>query len=155
MSSAAERNPACVDLEKRKRDLLCKGEKLRHLYYSGKDLFERKKTESGCSCTVCDDDSGLGSDSDDDATSKKVLEPGIMLYAPAVILDAEAKPIFITKNLCMSKLKNILALSKHHYDGLSCPGYYIGKEHSFFPLHGEDVSLWSFNFLHLGRRKIW
>ncbi|XP_034255173.1 uncharacterized protein LOC117653540 [Thrips palmi] len=53
---------------------------------------------------------------------------------------------------------NVLSLTSHldhFYPGVNSPFLYFGGPHSFFPVHVEDLSLFSINFLHHGHPKLW
>ncbi|XP_026271626.1 uncharacterized protein LOC113201878 [Frankliniella occidentalis] len=46
-------------------------------------------------------------------------------------------------------------LLKEHYSGVTRPMLYFGTTHTFAPVHVEDGSLFSINFLHYGQPKLW
>ncbi|XP_026285398.2 lysine-specific demethylase 5D-like [Frankliniella occidentalis] len=71
--------------------------------------------------------------------------------------ESSKKHVYMTENFSMMMLcyKNILSMLDGVYDGISSPALYVGGSHSFFPLHVEDMSLWSFNFLLHGAPKFW
>jgi len=64
--------------------------------------------------------------------------------------------LYITKNFALSHLchVNMLTDLNTYYAGVSFPFIYIGGRHSFFPIHIEDMSLWSINFHHKGDPKL-
>jgi len=78
------------------------------------------------------------------------------LYSSGIYESFE-KHIKLTENFSMSQLcyKNMLSMLDSSYDGVSFPGLYLGTKHTIFPLHVEDLSLWSFNFLLFGFPKFW
>jgi len=142
-----------TDVNQKMKKLLQQGAALMKDYKS-KDVnqlirkSQKKRGQSAeCNCTFCLDDF-LDSDSPLKCSAK-------ILYASGVTLGRTEKPIHITKNFSLSKLKNMLLMLDHYYPGLSSPYFYLGKCHSFFPLHVEDASLWSINFIHFGLPKIW
>ena len=51
--------------------------------------------------------------------------------------------------------KNMLADLGGVYAGVTYPFLYLGGIHSVFPLHVEDLSGWSFNFLLHVLTKFW
>jgi len=67
------------------------------------------------------------------------------------------KFLYITPNFAMSHLchLNMLTDLDSYYPGVSFPFVYVGGLHSFFPLHIEDMSLPSFNYMHMGHPKLW
>jgi len=64
--------------------------------------------------------------------------------------------LYITNNFALSHLchLNMLTDLENYYAGVSYPYVYVGGHHSFFPMHVEDMSLWSINFLHKGDPKM-
>lgn len=63
--------------------------------------------------------------------------------------------LYTTKNFALSHLchLNMLTDLNSYYAGVSFPYAYIGGHHSFFPIHIEDMSLWSINYHHKGDPK--
>jgi len=64
--------------------------------------------------------------------------------------------LYITRNFALSHLchLNMLTDLNAYYAGVPFPFIYIGGRHSFFPIHIEDMSLWSINFHHRGDPKL-
>ncbi|KAJ1521127.1 hypothetical protein ONE63_002827 [Megalurothrips usitatus] len=63
----------------------------------------------------------------------------------------------ISSNFSLSYLNelSLTSLLDKFYPGINSPFLYIGNIHSFFPIHIEDLSLFSINFLHHGYGKLW
>lgn len=78
------------------------------------------------------------------------------LYCPG-IEETPGGFLYLTQNFAMSHLcfRNMLSDLQSLYAGVSYPALYVGGIHSTFPLHIEDLSCWSFNFLLDGCPKFW
>lgn len=79
-----------------------------------------------------------------------------LLYS-AGIEESQTNYLHLTNNFAMAHLcyKNMLSDLDSVFDGVSFPALYLGGSHSVFPLHIEDLSCWSFNFLLHGFPKFW
>jgi len=137
--------------EAKKEHYLKEGEKLRRLYEhdllpSTKPSSEdsEKESEKTCQCLDCMPTPRLKVCANQNDT---------IYYGSGVVLH-KTEPILISEGFSLSTIKNILKIGDY-YEGLSCPYFYMGSKHSFFPLHIEDGSLWSINYLHFGLPKIW
>lgn len=66
----------------------------------------------------------------------------------------ESDILNIFEDLSFQKLDTVLDLMECKVEGLNLPFMYAGgTEHTSFPWHIEDGSLWSFGFLLAGKRK--
>lgn len=83
-------------------------------------------------------------------------EPIGLLYS-AGIEESAKNYVYLTQNFAMAHLcfKNMLGELGSVFGGISLPALYFGTSHSVFPIHVEDLSLWSFNFLLKGFPKLW
>merc|ERR1719491_2335616 len=55
----------------------------------------------------------------------------------------------------MAALDSILRLLPTEIDGVTRPYLYFGSFRSMFAWHIEDRALWSLNYVHFGRPKVW
>jgi len=78
------------------------------------------------------------------------------LYSSGIDESYE-KHVKLTENFSMIHLcyKNMLSLLDSTFSGVSFPAMYLGTKHTAFPVHVEDLSLWSFNYLLFGFPKFW
>ncbi|XP_034244640.1 uncharacterized protein LOC117647170 isoform X2 [Thrips palmi] len=107
--------------------------------------FERvTHSSSSCRCNLC----ALTYD-------QPSVETGIFYCLG--IEENQDDYVLTTANFAMSQLcfSNMLSDLDSMYAGVSYPKLYLGGVHSFIPLHIEDLSLWSFNFLLHGYPKLW
>lgn len=132
--------------EEEKKNFLLEGAKLRQLYED--NLIQPNNSVSSRSKCLCLDFIP------ETSSRLTVTQPDSILYGADVVLR-NAEPIFITDGFSLSTIKNILNLTHHYYEGLSCPCFYVGTKHSFSTLHSKDASLWNINYLHFGLPKIW
>ncbi|KAK3912144.1 Lysine-specific demethylase 4D [Frankliniella fusca] len=136
----------CTTLEEKKEHYLREGAKLRKLYEDDR-LDNNKpgksdKTDQNCSCPDCIPESKISLTTHKDS----------IYYGSGVVLpDSE---LILINGFSLSTIKKILKIGPYH-EGLSCSYFYMGRKHSFFPLHVEDALLWSINYLHFGLPKIW
>ncbi|KAK3914733.1 Lysine-specific demethylase 4 [Frankliniella fusca] len=101
-------------------------------------------------CDTCSSDFILPS-------QNKCGESDTILYSPG-IEESPSQFLYLTENFAMVHLctKNMLSDLDGVYAGVSFPSVYASAGyHSVFPLHVEDMSLWSFNFLLHGFPKFW
>ncbi|KAK3913498.1 Lysine-specific demethylase 4D [Frankliniella fusca] len=79
-----------------------------------------------------------------------------LLYS-AGIEETRNNFLYLSKNFAMAHLcfKNMLADLDSVFGGVSFPALYFGGLHSVFPLHTEDLSCWSFNYVYHGCPKFW
>lgn len=128
---------ATLEAKKRTLDLSLRLEK-----------FEESGSRSGCHCDTC---AYLN-------LRIPVNEHGPIgfLYS-AGIEETCKKHLYLTKNFSMAHLchRNMLGELDCVYGGVSFPSLYLGTSHSTFPIHVEDLSLWSFNFILKGFPKLW
>jgi len=108
---------------------------------------DRRQLKEECECRGC---SHEGHCFETTTTNKGVM------YGAGIELSTKDQ-IKMSKNfglfcLCATSL---LRLLKHHYPGISLPFLYFGSTHSIFPIHIEDGSLFSINYLHYGAPKVW
>jgi len=73
------------------------------------------------------------------------------------IEESDRNLLYVTPNFALAHLchLNMLTDLDSYYPGISYPFIYVGGLHSFFPIHVEDMSLWSINYLHAGHPKLW
>lgn len=137
---------SCVSMEGKKR---CS-----EMAISNEKILVSSPAQEECLCEICD----VRYCHKAQGNSKNCGEYGScdLLYS-AGIEESQNNYIYITKNFAMAHLcfKNMLADLDGFFGGVSCPYLYLGGFHSLFPLHIEDLSLWSFNFLLHGLPKFW
>lgn len=120
-------------------------EKLK-LVQKGFDTDKRHLKEE-CDCSGCCHE-GL-------CFQSKTKSQGIMYGAGIEITHNDQ--IKLSKNFglfCLSAT-SLLRLLRHRYPGVTLPFLYYGVTHSIFPIHIEDGSLFSINYLHYGAPKVW
>ncbi|KAK3908835.1 Lysine-specific demethylase 4D [Frankliniella fusca] len=84
------------------------------------------------------------------------IEDNVSLYS-AGIEESRNNYLHLTNNFAMAYLcyKNMLSSLNSVFNGVSYPALYQGGLHSVFPMHTEDLSCWSFNFVLHGFPKFW
>lgn len=99
--------------------------------------------DSGCQCTSC------FSMRDENPDGRE----GQGLFYLANVPVLRDNPLRMTNNFCT--FIGMLSELPQYFLGVSCPAAYLGAPHALFSFHIEDMSLWSWNFLHDGEPKCW
>ncbi|KAJ1522438.1 hypothetical protein ONE63_001628 [Megalurothrips usitatus] len=117
-------------------------------------ILESSPFEDGCLCDTCDVAYCHKKQKiSEDCSEVKSCD---LLYSSG-IEESQNNYIHLSNNFSMTHLcfKNMLSDLGGMYPGVSYPFLYLGGTHSVFPLHVEDLSFWSFNFLLDGLPKFW
>lgn len=112
-----------------------------------------ESSSSHCLCDSCNTKYNLKNSTKSFSEKEEV---NVSLYS-AGIEESRNNYLHLTNNFAMAHLcfKNMLSSLNSVFNGVSFPGLYQGGSHSVFPLHTEDLSCWSFNFLLHGFPKFW
>lgn len=119
-------------------------------------MLSEKILESSSSECRCDSCNTKYSFSKTTKSTPDKQENNGLLYS-AGIEETQNNYLHVTKNFAMAHLcyTNMLADLDSVFGGVSFPALYLGGLHSIFPIHTEDLSFWSFNFLFHGLPKFW
>jgi len=131
----------------------------------GSSQYKKKEKDSVdfCSCWRCIYSDNVlrvitedGESQDDPILTDNYYQGKGFFYASG--LEVEAKNINMISAVVSLSFLNVLSVTSlldHFYPGVNTPFVYFGGTHSFFPVHVEDLSLFSVNFLHHGYPKLW
>ncbi|XP_034254090.1 uncharacterized protein LOC117652952 [Thrips palmi] len=121
---------------------------------SNEKIYESSSSEDLCLCDACDVEYCHHKQKDSQDFGE--LKSCDLLYS-SCIEECQNNYVHLTENFAMAHLcfKNMLTDLSGVYAGVSYPFLYLGGVHSVFPLHVEDLSTWSFNFLLHGLPKFW
>lgn len=110
-------------------------------------MKDSRLEEENCNCPCCC--------IDDITVTGDNAKKGVMSGCGVEVLASDR--IKMTKHFGLYSLActSLLRLLDFPYPGVTNPFLHYGSTHSFFPAHIEDVSLYSWNYLHYGHSKIW
>lgn len=106
-------------------------------------LNDKRSFKETCECGGCSID------------TDHMPEQGVMYGKGVEVLVPDKIRMSKSFGLYCLPSTSLLRLLKHKYEGITMPFLYFGALHSFFPAHIEDFSLYSWNYLHFGKPKIW
>ncbi|XP_052130837.1 uncharacterized protein LOC127751391 isoform X2 [Frankliniella occidentalis] len=126
---------------------------------AAKVLVPVRKNFSLCACWMCVYSDEVVKEDDHDEMSQETANyyQGKGFFYASGLNVQKNKRNMVSSNFSLSFLNKITptCLLEGNLPGITTPYLYFGFSHSFFPIHIEDLSLYSLNFLHHGYPKVW